>query len=600
MAGTKYDISAAAVRACLLGTVTAGVLIAGLSSSAAQPAQEVQFSWRDVTSGRAALAEKPEGNTTDWKASVAPLTASAPKLIVETADIKNPKNPAESVTFRFRLDPAAPQFSPGADARYLFVITGARDGVQFAKHVPLRIHPVFRLAPQTAQTKYALTASRDVPFTNWRIEQSLLLRCPLPADVVTQARHELLGVVHAAGAGAGMDTSAVIRWGANSAARPAEIPLDIELSRWSSAKMSGQLTLPDGQTRDVVVQTSDRVIYPLLVILAGVGIAFAVKRYLTQGRPLLLLQATLAEIERRLVLADESVRQKAGAGFQILPAWRQFHIDKEAELEAIRLRGGALDQPNTDFTAVRDKINAARTLPESWTTFGDQMAALARVRGGIAALQPPLVQGGGALLPRPALEQELTNATQPVVLASIADVPALAARVVKATDTARTWRDEWDRSVQLARLLIGRPELANTEEAQRRLWQGFDAATMTKVDQLLDAAAEAVVKSGAPAPAPVARRESAPVQTPATVSSGASPANRIERDDRVTFAVALGLAVLVGLNAEYFGKPFGSLADYARILAWALTASVGVDLASAALNRGASVFGGVATRVTRS
>jgi hypothetical protein len=57
--------------------------------------------------------------------------------------------------------------------------------------------------------------------------------------------------------------------------------------------------------------------------------------------------------------------------------------------------------------------------------------------------------------------------------------------------------------------------------------------------------------------------------------------------------------VIVGSNAEYFGKPFGALDDYARLLAWALSTSIGVDLATLGLSRVGSVLGSGSRVVTR-
>ena len=91
-------------------------------------------------------------------------------------------------------------------------------------------------------------------------------------------------------------------------ARTPGLPVEIDLSPTSSGKLMGTLTLPDGQTRDVVVQTQDIFIYPLVVIAAGVLCAFIVKRHVTSGRVLSILKATLLATERDLEATDAEFR----------------------------------------------------------------------------------------------------------------------------------------------------------------------------------------------------------------------------------------------------------------------------------------------------
>jgi hypothetical protein len=52
------------------------------------------------------------------------------------------------------------------------------------------------------------------------------------------------------------------------------------------------------------------------------------------------------------------------------------------------------------------------------------------------------------------------------------------------------------------------------------------------------------------------------VIVPIVRASPTPEAERIERRDKAAFWLGMTLAVIVGLNAEYFGKPFGALDDY--------------------------------------
>ena len=89
------------------------------------------------------------------------------------------------------------------------------------------------------------------------------------------------------------------------------------------------------------------------------------------------------------------------------------------------------------------------------------------------------------------------------------------------------------------------------------------------------------------------------VIVPIVRASPTPEAERIERRGKAAFWLGMTLAMIVGLNAEYFGKPFGVLDDYARLLAWALSTSIGVDLATLGLSRVGSVLGSGSRVVTR-
>jgi hypothetical protein len=136
-----------------------------------------------------------------------------------------------------------------------------------------------------------LTASRALPFQSWTLE-SLSLANTVPASSLAQFKDRPLGVISSSGSGSSADVSAIVKLGAVDGNEMSSLPLAIDLSPLLSGKLAGMVTLPDGQTRDIVVLTQDHFIYPLVLITLGVLLAFRVKRYVTRDRLLAVLNRT--------------------------------------------------------------------------------------------------------------------------------------------------------------------------------------------------------------------------------------------------------------------------------------------------------------------
>ena len=593
-------------------TLVVAVLLACFGAPLPAADQELVFTWRMLSSGDAILELQNSQSAQQWDATVRalePPSPAPPELVVEPARVE--VKPAQTVAFKFRLGPKE-RPSPGADFRYAFTLqkstSSANQGGSSARgnRTPqepaverriIRIQPTYRLPPQPLpsqpQGRYVFTATRAVPFISpWVIEAALPLAAPPELRSLTVTPRQPLGVLHATGSG--LEHSALVRLGDSQSS--SSLPLELEFPVWASAKLIGTLTLPDGQSREVIVQTADHVFYPLAVILIGVVVAFRVKRYVTQ-RPIAVLQATLADTEARLRVVDAEFERKVtgrlSTDMAVLPAWRQFRTDAEAELVRVRTAGGTLDRNNAAFTSLETRINATGKLPAQWAALGMTLLEVDAVRREIASLNPP-----AGMTDRPRIEEELADAARGSVLPTIQELDVVGTQVQGTLTTARSWLRAWNDGARLKLLRLPPAAAAAIEQAQQVLWLGSDQSEITQAKALLDQARKTIVSGGAAA---AARRETAvaAARAAAPEASIVTPeAAKLQRDDRLALCVALALAVLVGLNAEYFGKPFGSLGDYARVLAWALTSSIGVDIASLALDRIASGSGG-ARAITR-
>ncbi len=59
----------------------------------------------------------------------------------------------------------------------------------------------------------------------------------------------------------------------------------------------------------------------------------------------------------------------------------------------------------------------------------------------------------------------------------------------------------------------------------------------------------------------------------------------IDRWDKLSVLLAFLIAVITGLNSNYWGKPFGTFQDYAVLFLWAAGTKVGVDIIAAVTDK---------------
>ena len=247
-------------------------------------------------------------------------------------------------------------------------------------------------------------------------------------------------------------------------------------------------------------------------------------------------------------------------------------------MNLIRLSGNALDQNNAAFTTVTTRINGARTLPRDWSAFGVALRQVDKQRTDLESVSP----GNVKVEPPPALAVELLRLETGRPLQTIEGLPALSARVDTAISTAASWRAAWDRAERLKRI-VAEADHEAVERAQAVLWESETMAGVRSATDQIDELVRRLAGGGhVPEQSGVAQRESVGTDSSVLLSPEAVS---IRRKDALAIVVAVAIAVLGGMNAFFFGKPFGSVGDYAAVLAWALTASIAVDLASLALDR---------------
>jgi hypothetical protein len=547
-------------------------------AAAREPVTNV--TWPDLLADRATVQLTNDATVLEtWQAVMVARPIDSQTLPGIEVDPTTPIAVAPNRTANFHLRVADGATVPrGADAQYVLILTRTASGAKRTERKRVHIGPQFHLVTQQS-IKYVLTASRLFPFQAWRIDTPLVLANTVPTDFLTTSKRRALGVVAASSGASSTDLSAVVRLGTTGGTQTSTLPLEIDLSPLSSGKLTGVLTLPDGQTREVVVQTQDHFIYPLLLITAGVLCAFRVKRYVTRDRVLAVLTATMSDTERRLETVDAEFRKNVAKTplerFEILPAWRQFRTGIESDMTLVRLSGHPLDQSNAAFTALSNKIDSARTLPRDWSAFGVALRQLDQQRH-LLSVSP----GDLNVVSPPALDVALENLETGRLL-TIETLPALSARIDAEISTVTTWRAAWDRAERLKRI-VSVADRAAVAGAQVLLWESDTPTTVRAASDKIDDLVTRLAGAPVPAPSGVAQRESLRTDSAVALSPEAVS---IRRKDALAMVVAIAVAVLGGMSALVFGKPFGSVADYAAVLAWALTASIVVDVASLALDR---------------
>jgi hypothetical protein len=207
------------------------------------------------------------------------------------------------------------------------------------------------------------------------------------------------------------------------------------------------------------------------------------------------------------------------------------------------------------------------------------------------------------------------------------DVPRLLKDLVASAALVASWQDSHETAVSVSRqyvaLATSLPTPSDNQRAQledikgkliatwTHLWRGMEATNFdVGPGSDLDAAIQAieglrptpVIKSliGSPTESlltitPAKKYLTSIASLPADTFALNLPPNdsqriamlerALVRSDRVSVFFASIVAVLTGLNSNYFGKPWGSLQDYVVLFLWAAGTKIGLDVISAVTDK---------------
>jgi hypothetical protein len=358
--------------------------------------------------------------------------------------------------------------------------------------------------------------------------------------------------------------------------------------RWSPVESTGRIVVPGGESVKVSVIPQDWLPYPAAVLLLGVWMAWWAKRWTQSGRILQVNRAELAEARLALQQAQEKLNATAKAsgyaGRSIEKDADREVTEVENEFRAVRRGGSALDANNARYTAAVARVRALAQAAGSWAAYGEELRQMADA---LAQLKATLKdRPEGVLHDRPVLETAAKKVLEAEGEVPLASLPQLRENAATLADQMKRWAAAWAEA-ELLRSKFGRehPAIADkAKQAERLLW---DEATEEKFLASIKAIAEgkAAIPDGE-------SREGFGREGMTGGATNTGPAEKalalnlaLLRGDAFNFVVAAVLALVTGLNQFYFGKAFGSLGDYAKLLALGLGMKVAVDAVSAGLEK---------------
>ena len=481
--------------------------------------------------------------------------------------------------------------------------------------------PSAKVPPVPAVSKLSITATRRTPGGGGL--ETELDGNELPLDVppetsgaaVAKPVQERLGLLNREGGIAGVtwdgDTVPVLG-GEGLAAVLGVLGVD------DPGDYSGTIDLlpADDEAGDVEVTltVTDFILWPILALMLGIALGYAIKRQINVRRVqddlrtrlvqvIGVFEAARADFDKRAVgkpyglydITDAFYRACEGAELQIrrLSSWRALEVDKEAHDAAIAMLG------------------QLREVAKSWQPFGEELEALDEAVGH--------VESGRQRGRLPMLMRAMLQGT---VLASLDRYAKLRERIRDGQTLLKSWNTLWDvlqeyRSwyhtlLQLdmspedkARLRTAKQKLDGAQNELTRIENAEQLKRFKVEEDLL--AVEEVLSELTPPTAEVAGVSSRSMDamraaiaqqdasratlgavweasTPTETSKGepvqwgrvdwAAFAQRLRRrrfkNDLAVAAIALVTSLVAGLNALYVGKDFGTTYDYVNAVLWGL------------------------------
>lgn len=515
------------------------------------------------------------------------------------------------------------------------VIWDVTDGKDKYKglEVPLQVKVA---GAEPAVDKLTLTAWRWIPASpRWSAKLSVPLKegdaFPTPCD-----KQEILGVVRRDVGGwadvrcESARNGAKASKGSNGRSR-AEVVID-DLPY--AGMYTGNLAFHKGDTQPnslaLTVYAKDIFIWPVLVILLGIGLAFLVKRFLG------VLRTTWGMREQEAGLGDlfqesqtkfaEATRGKSYGKYSVakdVASQRQVIREHLTEIEKSWVT--TLDDTNPDFKAAVTGLQAVQAEIAAWGQFGPELQALAEA---LDSLQRTIDHRG--IIPKGppqflAPAQKLLKGTGVIDAAKLA---AIQKEVADAITLAQSWGEAEERAngaTQILTQLQLRTDLSDAEkravaQAQNQLaavWEHLwqvqavtDLSTIVAAGGNLDSAevslAQTLADHGQPFPQTsvkvtdtlmlAASTDAAQAISPQAeiASREARTSRRIEMLSRAvrlgdagSVALAFVIAVLTGLNMYYLGgnTAFGTAQDYIKLFLWGAGTQAGLNIVTAVFDK---------------
>jgi hypothetical protein len=399
---------------------------------------------------------------------------------------------------------------------------------------------------------------------------------------------------------------------APSGSRPGTARLQVQgLS--AIGKYTGTINLlpdsPPAGALALTIQRTDLVVFPILALLIGIGLAIAAGRLTGRSNPISTADQQTWQLDARLPrVAMDFAQATVGlpwADLSFEPSAKQLLNSAREELNTLRRGFTAIDKADPTLRSVTADLTVVSTALAIWPQLPAQLVELAQATDDVRSLAPAFHPPGATPLPT------LVSVASGLLVGETVEVRTVA-RYGTDVQTSTTALRAMARD---ARTLIGLRTRADAilvaigndpaqndrrnyamwalrgiETALRAMWTATNAAAYLALPLPSDlntiaGTLDALDPSPQPAFAPDFRPPPAPAPpspppppTAATATSRAALIGRIRLVDNTLLVVLLaGVTLWSGLVALYFGRPWGTVIDYGTALVWGFGAQAALQ-----------------------
>ena len=378
----------------------------------------------------------------------------------------------------------------------------------------------------------------------------------------------------------------------------------------------------DGGTVKLTVKVSDHWAWASLALLAGLGLALALRRWTGAVRPALVLEARAADLaaepaDSAIAAFKQAAQGHDWAAYDPSPA---LHAEVEAAKALIaKLDSRSFDEVSPeDRKAIEARLERIAELQATITALGPALAALEAAVTVVRKLAPIT-----AIPTAPAPPAFVASADALLDGGDLKTLEAFAAlkdSALAMTKLAARWPQLHAETARAMARLAGRTDVEEARQGLAGAWLQLSEASAPDVVEerkLLTRFADALARvaeetaAGAARQGPPAALGGVGTETAPPALAGlfvptlgdiiaSLPASPYATREQLFQAIRLGdtmrvalmtvVALWTGLEALYFGKTFGGFTDYVTAILWGTVVATGTDLVATAMR---SRVGGV-------
>jgi hypothetical protein len=589
------------------------------------------FSWDQFVAGTARIAV--------WNNSpdVQTVAIEGGNLIV----LSSAQPDSAAPTIQFEVSPATANIDPRQAKSFTICMKdkkghpvegGAYGGVVQIKSTNPAKDPIFRIfriaaqAPRPALSKINFVVWRLIPFLSiWRASGHVPLAGTIDPDAPGKPR--IVGYLRK-----DLQGWAQVRWAKTKQCKDGSSVAVLEVGHLSSAgQYEGDINLLGAQDKTSPVSASvtakDIVLWPVLMICLGIWVAWQAKRYLGVLRITWGLRKQEADLGAAFQKSQqkflETAKGKSFASYSIAKDISDQRAAVRSYLDALEsIRTTSL----TGNVTYNNVVAALQTLQQQLAQWPELAFAAVSLDEAINTLlsniDPSATVPANQYHGNPALLRDVQKLLMGAPIAG-AEIAPLTKEILDAASLVRTWDEANQSALAISKeytsiLSTGgvSPDPAQLDAIRdsliavwTHLWQGSvagDFATGPGTD--LDSARQGLTRLksdhnviAAFGPAVLAGATQALdhlselQRFPSVSYSEHLPADDAQRAallvraigiwDKASVALALIIALITGLNTNYWPKPFGTLQDYAVLFLWAAGTKIGVDIVTAVTDR---------------